>query len=781
MNNENDYIINGVVEHIIYKNSENAYTVFVLNYESASEEIKNAIGEETLEKEITCVAYIPNISEGEYLEVIGRFTKHAQYGTQFQVSKYKIEMPTTKQAIKKYLGSGIIKGIGPKLADKIVETFGEQTLMVIEEYPERLAQIKGITKKKAIQISGIFHEQSYLRQIIIFFQTYGISPVYATKIYEKYKERTIEIVKANPYILTEEIHGIGFKIADGIATSLGIPPNDPFRINAGIAFVLTMASRQGHTYLPIDSLKKLSFELLEIDVELIGNTLKEMQVNGLIFQEKIDEVICIFLASFYKAENFIARKILELASHPFNCNLKINYEMEKFQEQNGIFLADTQQEAVKTALTTGVLVLTGGPGTGKTTTINTMIHILEKDGLSIELCAPTGRAAKRMTEATGKEAKTIHRLLEIGHDGRNLYNVSSLTNANKGETKESNAKKYMKNAIADSSIIESDVVIVDECSMMDVFLMQGLLAAISVGTKLIIVGDVDQLPSVGAGNVLKDIINSDGVSVVRLTEIFRQAQESAIIMNAHRVNKGEMIEANEKNSDFFFVKTNSIDNTTSTLIDLITRRLPKFLVNAKPDDFQILTPMRKGDLGCNNLNNILQDYLNPVDVDTRQYIRGKTIFRTGDRVMQIKNNYNLAYILKDERGRNIGEGTGVFNGDMGVIKNINTSEEEILIVYDDNRHMLYNYSNMDEVELSYAVTVHKSQGSEYRAVIVPIYNGSPILLNRNLLYTAITRAKELVVLVGSMDTLMLMIENNNTAKRFSSLDLRIDKMKDMHF
>jgi len=720
--------IEGIVDHIIFHNEENGYTVFILRWDSES-------GEE----ESTCTGYINDIVAGEEIEVSGSWVNNPKYGLQLSVTTAEKKVPTTADGIEKYLASGVIKGIGARMAKRIVEEFGEHTFEVIAESPERLSTIKGITIDRARSISEIFHSQGEQRRAVLLLQDYGISPAYATKIYKKYKAQTTAVVQHNPYRLAEDIDGIGFKLADDIARRVGIPFDSPFRVNAGILYCLWEASQNGNVFLPKDALASYAAQLLGTGD--IDQSLRQMQIDRQIYCERRGEDTLVFLTHFYQAELSVARKLHDLS------------KAEELTARLVDDLSEGQQVAVNEAATAGVLIITGGPGTGKTTTINALIGLFHGQGLKVELAAPTGRAAKRMTEATGQEAKTLHRLLEstqISDDSRRQV--------------------FQRN---EENPIETDVIIVDEASMVDILLMQSLLKAIAEGTRLIMVGDVDQLPSVGPGNMLKDLIASDCLKVVRLTEIFRQAQESAIVMNAHKINRGEYPSLNEKDKDFFFVNRTSADAVSATLLDLVGKRLPAYMGGVSPLDIQVLSPMRKSNLGVNQLNQLLQGHLNPPSHRKKEREFRSTIFREGDKVMQIRNNYQMSWQVLDSNGNAIDEGEGVFNGDGGIIKRIDEHKELVIVLFDDNRQVEYDYSQLDELELAYAITVHKSQGSEYKAVLMPVHSGSPLLFSRNLLYTAVTRAKNLCVIVGIPDSLYRMVDNNREVNRYTALAQRI--------
>lgn len=736
-----DVIVEGTVENIVFQNQDNGYTVFSISID---------------DDDLVCIGYIPKLNPGENIKIVGHYIIHPTYGKQLNIKHYEKLVPTTEKGIEKYLASGAIKGVGDKLASRIVSKFGKDTLDIIENYPEKLATVRGISKEKANNISSIFYEQIELRKVMIYLQEFGISPIYSMKIYKRYKGDAISIIKENPYALSNEIFGIGFKTADKIAFKLGIDINSPFRIKAGVRHCLNMSVSNGNVCIYKEDLIEMAQNLLQVSSVEIENIIIEMQMDKSLIQEKIEDKTVIYLNSLFYSENYVAKKLLELSMNTLDKSKTILNEILQIEKDTNINLAEKQREAVIESMSKGVLVITGGPGTGKTTTINTIITLLNKEGYDIELAAPTGRAAKRMSEATGMEAKTIHRLLGINF-----------------LSDDSNRQAFEKN---EDNPIEADVIIIDESSMVDINLMFNLLKAISIGTRLILVGDVDQLPSVGPGNVLKDIINSNCIKVVCLEEIFRQAQESAIIMNAHRINKGEYPKLNEKNKDFFFVKRSSIDDVVNGILDLAINRLPNYIKCDTLKDIQILTPMRKSAIGALNLNQTLQETLNPKSEDKKEYQFRSITFREGDKVMQIKNNYNMKWSVYNNRNIKEEEGMGVFNGDEGLIKGINLSSETITVCFDDGKVVNYDFSQLDELELSYAITIHKSQGSEYKVVIIPVHSGPPMLLSKNLLYTAVTRAKSLAVLIGIEDTLYRMVDNNREVSRNSFLSERIIKL-----
>lgn len=734
-------ILEGYVEKIVYRNAENGYTVLSLSND---------------EDEITAVGTFTFISEGEYISAEGSYTTHQLYGEQFLVKTYEIKEPEDLFSMERYLGSGAIKGIGAALAARIVKRFKKDTFRIIEEEPERLAEVKGISEMKAREIGVQFDEKREMRSVMLFLGQYGISTTFAVKIYNEYGPKLYDIIKENPYKLADDISGIGFKLADEIANKVGIGTDSDFRIKAGILYVLLQGSASGHIYLPQDILLERTAHLLLIEKDKIERHIMDMMIDKRIILKEVDGQKMIYSSVLYYLELNVARMLSDLnIKYDFSLP-EIEKRLNKFTEQSNIELDEMQKTAVVEAARNGLLVITGGPGTGKTTTINAIIKFFEAEGLDILLAAPTGRAAKRMSETTGYEAQTIHRLLELTgapEDSDMRYNF---------ERNEGNP-------------LEADAIIIDEMSMVDINLMHALLRAITVGTRLILVGDINQLPSVGPGNVLKDIIHSHNFNVVMLTKIFRQASESDIITNAHKINAGESIALDNKSRDFFFLQRNEVNVIISVIITLINKKLPKY-VNATPFDIQVLTPMRKGELGVERLNQVLQQYLNPPSPDKKEKEFSQGIFREGDKVMQIKNNYQIPWEIKSKYGITIDAGTGVFNGDAGIIKEINLFAENLTVEFDEGRQVEYSFTSVDELELAYAITIHKSQGSEYPAVVMPILSGPNMLFNRNLLYTAVTRAKSCVTIVGSKDMVQHMIDNESEQRRYSSLDTRISEI-----
>ena len=730
--------ITGFVEHIVFRNEENGYTVLNLAVE---------------EDEVTCVGVFRFISEGESVELKGEYTVHPSYGPQFQVESYAIKAPQDIVSIERYLGSGAIKGVGAALAARIVRRFKEDTFRIIEEEPERLAEIKGISERKAQEIAEQTEEKRELRQAMIFLQNYGISLTLAVKIYQTYQLDMYRIIQENPYKLAEDVTGVGFKIADEIAHKVGIHMDSDFRIRSGILYVLQQASLEGHTYLPKELLTRRTCELLEVDADAIEKHYMDMTIDRKLVMKQTEDQVQIYASTFYYMELNVAVMLRELNVKYDFSETAVEQRIRKIEELSDLKLDEMQHIAVVEAVRSGLLVITGGPGTGKTTTINTIIQFFESEGMDISLAAPTGRAAKRMSETTGYEAKTIHRLLEISG----------------GMDEHAGFERNEQNPL------ETDVLIIDEMSMVDITLIHNLLKAVVAGTRVILVGDVNQLPSVGPGCVLKDIIDSHACNVVRLNRIFRQASESDIIVNAHKINRGEPVILDNKSRDFFFLKRYDANVIISICIQLIQHKLPKY-VNAEPFDIQVLTPMRKGLLGVERLNMILQQYLNPPDAKKAEHEHGQTIFRVGDKVMQIKNNYQAEWEVRSRYNIPIEKGLGVFNGDMGLVREINTFSETLTVEYEEGRMVEYPFKELDQLELAYAITIHKSQGSEYPAVIIPLLTGPRMLMNRNLLYTAVTRARKCVTLVGDEKAFYNMEANVNEQKRYSGLRDRLEEL-----
>lgn len=729
-------VLSGFVENIVFKSEDTGYVVCKIRSE------KNLV---------SAVGTIPFIKEGQNVKLTGYWTVHKQFGNQFNIQEYEELLPNSLDGIEKYLSAGIIHGIGPVTAKKIIEKFGEETLDIMENHIEKLMEIEGIGEKKFQIIYESYIEQQGLKEVILYFHKHGVTNNQCVKIYKKFGPNARQIVSHNPYILCEEISGIGFKTADRIAMSIGIENNSDFRIQSGIKYVMNQFCASGNTFMPKKNIIEECEKNLVISKDLIEKNIYNMSAEQKIVVEKINEVEVGFLLPYYYCELGVTSKIITLGLQEIQTiNSDVDFEVNVFEKEQKIKFAPSQREAILGAFNNGIEIITGGPGTGKTTIIKCIIDIYENNGMKVILGAPTGRAAKRMTESTGREAKTIHRLLEMGvSDGDESV-------FEKGE----------------SSPLDADVIIIDEASMIDIMLMQNLLKAIRLGTRLIIVGDVDQLPSVGPGNVLKDLIECEYIKVIRLKDIFRQAAESLIVTNAHRINEGQMPILNQKDKDFFFINQENIERVVDTIIDLINRRLPTFNKSwDKLRDMQVLTPMRKGVLGVTNLNLRLQEIFNPPSKDKKEKSLRDIVFREGDKVMQTKNNYSLKWIRVGGVGEN--EGVGVFNGDLGFIQSVDEEQKSLTIIFDDERKVIYDFNYLDELDLAYATTIHKSQGSEFKVVIIPSFMGSPFLMNRNLLYTGITRAKQLVVVVGLQKALMYMINNTDSMERYSALKYRI--------
>ena len=736
--------VTGYIDHIIFRNEDNGYTVMVLKG------VKD-------EDELTCVGTFPVITQGASIEAEGSFIQHPVYGKQFQAVRLTEKMPEDAMAMERYLGSGAIKGIGAALAGRIVRHFGSDTLRIVEEEPERLAEIKGISEKKAHEIAIQIAEKSEMRKVMMFLQKYGISLNLGAKIYQKYGDSVYSVLQENPYRLADDISGVGFKIADEIAYRIGIHTDSDYRIKSGLSYTLLQAGGEGHVYLPKDELFKRAEQLLGVDASYMEKHLVDLSMERKIIQKEEKGQVLVYPAQYYYLELNTARMLRELDIDCPEDEERVERRISQIQKETGTVLDEMQEKAVKEAAGHGLLVLTGGPGTGKTTTINAIIRFFESEGAELRLAAPTGRAAKRMTEATGYEAQTIHRMLEL--------------TGMPEDDREGQPVHFERNA---ENPLEADVIIIDEMSMVDIHLMHSLLMAVTAGTRLILVGDENQLPSVGPGNVLRDIIRSGQFPVVELKKIFRQASESDIVVNAHKINRGEQVEINNKSRDFFFLKRYDADIIIRVVIALIQEKLPKY-VEAKPFEIQVLTPMRKGLLGVERLNQILQRYLNPPDPSKKEKEIGQGLFREGDKVMQIRNNYQLEWEVRGRYGIPVDKGVGVFNGDTGIIRMINEFAELAEVEFEDGRYAQYTFKQLDELELAYAVTIHKSQGSEYPAVIIPILSGPRMLMNRNLLYTAVTRARKCVTVVGSEETFREMINNEKQQRRYSSLDRRIQE------
>lgn len=739
--------VKGYVDHIVYRNEDNGYTVFELNNDDG---------------DLTCVGKFLFIEEGELLELTGEYTIHKVYGTQLSVKESKRCEPEDLMSIERYLGSGAIKGVGAALAGRIVKKFKQDTFRIIEEEPERLVEIKGISERIARQIASQVEEKKDMREAMVFLQRYGISVNLAAKIYQHYGQNVYRVIEENPYQMADHISGVGFKIADEIAQKAGIQTNSDYRIRSGIFYTLLQGTNEGHIFLTDDVLLSRTSILLGVDIKDIESYLMDLCMEKKIVLKSVTnddgtQAVRIYPSHYYYMELNTAKMLHDLNLSFDVDEVVLDHRIKKIEKAIGIKLDEQQQNAVKEAVRNGITVVTGGPGTGKTTTINAMIQFFKSEGATFFLAAPTGRAAKRMTEATGYEAQTIHRLLEVS-----------------GNPEEEGANGFQRNA---DNPLDVDAIIIDEMSMVDLPLMYALLDAVVPGTRVILSGDVNQLPSVGPGSVLKDMIESDCFHVVRLSKIFRQAEESDIVVNAHKINSGEKVSLDNQSMDFFFMNKEDPNVIINLTLALVQTKLPRF-VHASSNDIQVLTPMRKGMLGVERLNQILQMYLNPEDKKKNEKEVGDRIFREGDKVMQIKNNYQLEWTIETKYGMTVDKGLGVFNGDMGIIKEINSYEETVTVEFDEKRKVKYPFANLDELELAYAITIHKAQGSEYPAVVIPLLQGPRQLYNRNLLYTAVTRAKKCVMLVGSEQVFHEMVQNTHENKRNTSLSERIRELND---
>lgn len=731
--------VNGYVEKIKFRNEENGYSILSVNSDG---------------EEYVLVGTFPYISEGDFIEASGRSVEHPVYGDQIQVETYELKAPEDSASMERYLGSGAVKGVGTALAARIVRRFKADTFRIIEEEPERLAEVKGISEKMAMSISEQMEAKKDLRQAMMFLQEYGISMNLALKIYNEYGPRLYGIMKENPYRLADDIQGVGFKMADEIAQRVGIFTDSDFRIRSGIFYTLLQSVANGHTYLPKEELLAGASELLHVDPESMEKHLVDLQMEKKIVVKGQE----IYAAQYYYMELNAARMLHDLNLRGSAPEGEIRKKLERICAEEQIEPDELQIQAVIEAVNSGLLIITGGPGTGKTTTINTIIRYFEQEEMEILLAAPTGRAAKRMTEATGYEARTVHRLLELT-----------------GIPDDSGSSSGMHFERNEENPLDADAIIIDETSMVDIYLMHALLRAVNPGTRLILVGDVNQLPSVGPGNVLRDLIDSGCFNVVCLTRIFRQAAESDIIVNAHRINGGEQIPLGKPSRDFLFIRRENPDAIISAMITLIREKLPGY-VHADPFEIQIMTPMRKGALGVERLNSILQEYLNPKSPDKAEREAGGVIYRVGDKVMQIKNNYQIEWEIRNRYGIPVDGGTGVFNGDIGRIRSINTFAEQLTVEFDEGKMVDYSFRQLEELELAYAITIHKSQGSEYPAVVVPVHSGPRMLMTRNLIYTAVTRARSCVCLVGIPETFQAMVNNEMEQRRYTGLKARLKEI-----
>ncbi|MDO4295931.1 MAG: ATP-dependent RecD-like DNA helicase [bacterium] len=735
--------VSGFVEKIKFRNSDNGYTVLTLASEG---------------EEYVLVGSFQDISEGEMLEAEGTLSEHPMYGEQFLVESYQIKMPEDTAAMERYLGSGAIKGVGMALASRIVRKFKKDTFRVIEQEPERLAEVKGISDKMARAIAEQLSEKREMRQAMMFLQDYGISMSLAVKIYNEYGAELYRIIKENPYQMADDIVGVGFRIADEIAGKIGILMDSDYRIRSGILYALLQAVANGHTYLPKSELLQQAEELLRVEASHIELQLGDMMIDKKLVIKEMNGIQAVYAAQYYYMELNTAKMLHDLNLSGTASKDEMRKSLAAIQKEENITLDALQEEAVMEAMNHGLLIITGGPGTGKTTTITTMIRYFEQEDMEILLAAPTGRAAKRMTEATGYEARTIHRLLEL--------------NGLPDEKEGSRGMRFERN---EENPLEADAIIIDEVSMVDIHLMHALLKAINPGTRLILVGDVDQLPSVGPGNVLRDLIESECFPVVKLTHIFRQATQSDIIVNAHAINRGEAIPLGKRSRDFLFIRQEEADAIIQTAITLVKDKLPPY-VHAEPFEIQVMTPMRRGVLGVERLNTVMQKFLNPPSEQKREKAVGELIFREGDKVMQIKNNYQMEWEIRNRYGIVSEKGSGIFNGDMGRIQEINLFAETVTVLFDESRWVEYSFKQLEELELAYAITIHKSQGSEYPAVVIPVYHGPKMLMNRNLIYTAVTRAKTCVCLVGLPQLFQAMVDNATEQKRYSGLKERIQEI-----
>jgi exodeoxyribonuclease V alpha subunit len=777
--------VKGYVEKIKYRNEENGYTILSISAEK---------------DDFVLVGTFPYINEGDYIEAAGDEVAHPVYGDQIRVTQYEIKEPEDTASMERYLGSGAIKGIGAALAARIVKKFKADTFRIIEEEPERLAEVKGISEKLAMTISSQMDEKKEMRQAMMFLQEYGISMSLSLKIYNEYGPRMYGILKENPYKLAEDIQGVGFKMADEIARKIGIFTDSDYRIRSGMLYCLQQSQGNGHTYLPKDELFLMAQDLLQVDSSVMDKHLMDLQIDKKIVvkmnenhdsksdlkEDEIDSSAAdmdepdrwadspeedelensahdchVYLSSHYYKELNTARLLHDLNLRGTEPVEEIRKKIDQIFAEEHIETDENQIQAVIEAVNSGLLIITGGPGTGKTTTINSIIRYFEQEGMEILLAAPTGRAAKRMTEATGYEAKTIHRLLELNGAPSEDGGISEL--------------RFERN---EENPLDADAIIIDEMSMVDIYLMHSLLRAVTPGTRLILVGDVNQLPSVGPGNVLRDMIDSGCFNVVRLNHIFRQAAESDIVVNAHKINDGDQIPLGKQSKDFLFIRRDQPDEIISAMITLVKTKLPGY-VHADPYDIQIMTPMRKGALGVERLNTILQEYLNPKTPDKTEKEVNGTIYRIGDKVMQIKNNYQLEWELRNAYGIPVDSGSGVYNGDIGIIRDINLFAEELTVEFDEGRMADYSFKQLEELELAYAITIHKSQGSEYPAVVLPIYPGPRMLMTRNLIYTAVTRAKACVCLVGHPQVFQGMVDNEVELRRYTGLKARIQEIAEI--
>ncbi|MBS6956485.1 MAG: AAA family ATPase [Enterocloster asparagiformis] len=751
--------ITGFIEKIKFRNEENGYTVLSVTDKHDGDEV-------------VMVGNFAYVGEGDMIEATGRLTEHPIYGEQLQVESYEIKTPEDTLSMERYLGSGAIKGIGAALAARIVRHFKADTFRIMEEEPERLSEVKGVSEKMAMAIAEQVEEKKDMRQAMMFLQNYGISLNLAVKIYQEYGPKLYGILKENPYRLADDIPGVGFKMADEIAEKVGIFTDSDYRVKAGMLYTLLQAVGNGHTYLPLSQLLKEASDLLKVAPTAMDKHLMDMQMEKRLVVKNTPEGQIVYSSQYYYLELNTARMLHDLNIRGDIPEAEIKSRLLKVEQQESIQLDELQEQAVVEAVNSGLLIITGGPGTGKTTTINTIIRYFEMEGMEILLAAPTGRAAKRMTEATGCEARTIHRLLELVPSPAVTARDIPGAPGGKGAQSGMAGMHFERN---EENPLDADVIIIDEMSMVDIHLMHSLLRAVNVGTRLILVGDVDQLPSVGPGNVLRDMIDSQCFNMVKLTRIFRQAAQSDIIVNAHRINEGQPVDLAKRSNDFLFIRRENPDAIIGAIVTLIQKKLPGY-VHAQPYDIQVMTPMRKGALGVERLNQILQSFLNPPDKTKTEKESGGTIYRVGDKVMQIKNNYQMEWEVVNRYGIPVETGSGIFNGDMGIIREINDYAELLTVEFDEGKRVEYSFKQLEELELAYAITIHKSQGSEYPAVIIPMHSGPRMLMTRNLIYTAVTRARACVCLVGLPDVFMTMAGNSMEQRRYTGLRTRIEEL-----
>jgi len=754
---ENSAIIRGFVDHIVYHNEENGYTVFLFFPDTGelSDDFSDGI---------TCTGSFAELLPGESLELSGQVVNDPTYGTQFRCDTYEFIKPSTATEIERYLSGGAVKGIGKTLAKRIVKKFGDDTFRIMESEPERLSEISGISMRMAQQFAIEVMEHREIRDACVYLQKFGISIRLALRIYDRFEKEIYDIIESNPYRLCDEIDGIGFKTADRIASLSGLRPDSEERIASCIGYLLNSAAGEGHTFLPLAILKRNLLHLITVDGSIFENVLTGLSLKRRVVIKKAGEEERVYLERFYRTEKRVSSRLIELLeNNGTDWRAKIP-ECNEVEKDEGIELDEKQREAVCRACTSGLFILTGGPGTGKTTALLVMIRLFERQGDTVALCAPTGRAAKRMSEATGRPAKTIHRLLE----------VKSVERGEGSESKDIRGGIFERD---NDNPLEADVVICDEASMIDIFLFDALLKAIPYGATLIMVGDENQLPSVGPGNVLKDILKSSLFSSCRLNTIFRQAEESDIVKNAHLINEGKRVLLDNKSKDFFFMERPAVSPLLSTVAELLTKKLPPYL-NCQKNEIQVMCPMKKGSAGVVEVNSYLQERLNPSGPSKKEYKYGSKVFRTGDKVMQTKNNYHIPWTVKNDKGVIVDSGEGIYNGDTGMIKAIYPEIKELRVLFDDGKEADYPFSGLEDIDLAYAITIHKSQGSEYPAVIIILLPGPEQLFNRNLLYTAVTRAKKCVVLIGKREVFYDMEENDTAIVRYSGLsDMLLDERK----